>query len=155
MIESFKEIEEQSFCEINEDEIERKIVKKYIDELEKIKNNKQEIDNGEKLADKYKRVLEKTLLKLWENKKFNNILRKYVNANMIRTVEYKAGHKLNDEDLEYLDDQLMGINCISTPNPDDKGKVKEMVRPIIKIYYKDEDEEMDYTCILGSCKYYR
>lgn len=153
LLTSIKDYEKQIF-DRKKNEVASKLVKKYIKELEKMEDD-EEIYESEKLADKYTKILKKTLMKLWGNKQFREIIKQYFEDNVICLEEYEIGHRLKDDEFELLDEQLTAAMYVKTYNPADKYKVIEMVQPIIKIYYEEEDGEVDYKYVAGSCRFYQ
>lgn len=153
LLKSIKKYEEK-FFDMQKDSAENKTLKKYIDGLKKLKDEKF-LDKSEELVTKYKKILKNNLMKLWGNKHFSNIIRQYLGENDIHIEEYEIGHKLINDDFELLDGNIMGCMSVQTDNPMDKYKVIEMTQPIIKIYYEDEDDELNYEYIPGYCKYYK
>lgn len=155
LIKSIKKYEQKDF-EIQKDCAVSKLVKNYIKELKKLRDDSM-LDESEKIANSYIRILKKTLNKLWGNKQFSKTIEKYLKENSICLEEYEEGHRLTDDDLEFLDEELVGIFAVKTNNPNDKYKVIEMIQPIIKIYYEDEDEEdnLGYKYLSGNCKFYK
>ena len=153
LLTSIKDYEKQIF-DRQKDKVASKLVKKYIKELEKMEDDK-EIYESEKLADKYTKTLKKTLMKLWGNKQFREIIKQYFEDNVICLEKYEIGHRLKDDEFEFLDEQLTAAMSVKTYNPADHDKVIEMVQPIIKIYYEEEEGENDYKYVAGSCRFYQ
>lgn len=145
---------EKKFFDMQKNSAENKLLKKYIDGLKSLKDEKF-LDKSEVLVAKYIKTLNNNLMKLWNNKDFSNIIRQYLSENDIHIEEYEIGHKLINDDFELLDGNIMGCMSVQTDNPMDKYKVIEMTKPIIKIYYEDEDDELNYEYIPGYCKYYK
>ena len=139
--------------DIEKNEAANKLVKKYIMELKKMEDASG-LDEGEKLAEKYTKILKKTLMKLWGNKRFLTVIRQHLDENAIHVEEYEIGHRLADEEFELLDEQLTGVMAVKTYNSLDKYKIIDMIQPIIKVYYENEDAQIDYAYIPGCCKFY-
>lgn len=111
------------------------------------------LNEGEKVAADYVKVIKKTILKLLGNSKYAFIKETMLN-DMIHFEEFEIGHRLSDEDFELLDENLSGIYSVKNEDETEKYKVFEMVQPIIKIYFEDEDGDKSYKFVPGICKFY-
>ena len=111
------------------------------------------LNEGEKVAADYVKVIKKTILKLLGNSKYAFIKESMLN-DRIHLEEFEIGHRLSDEDFILLDENLSGIGSVKNDDVTKKYKVIEMVQPIIKIYFEDEDGDKSYKFVPGICKFY-
>ena len=111
------------------------------------------LNEGEKVAENYVKIIKRTILKLFGNSKYSFIKECMLNDN-IHFEEFEIGHRLSDEDFELLDENLSGIYSVKNEDESEKYKVFEMVQPIIKIYFEDEDGDKAYKFVPGICKFF-
>lgn len=136
-----------------EDIIPAKIFDNYKNQLNKILGKK--IESGEKLADSLCGCIKRTILKLLNLKKFGTEILNYLKTNGFEVDLFEKGHKLSDDDLCFLDENLLQAYKEITENSDDNYRVIDMVQPIIKLFYIDEDDDEIYSSFLpGICKYF-
>lgn len=135
---------------------ELKIIKKYLEEIRKLQRDKKIdfIDAG-RLAEKIKKIIEKTLLKLWNNDFYRILIQDYLSNNGIRFQYFDENHTLTDEEFESLDGKVIEAYIENTIDKSMQYKVIETIQPIMKIYYMDDDDEKEYAEIAGVCRFYR
>lgn len=157
LVDTFGEVKaysEDTYINKNNSVVEKKLLIKYEQELVKILDNDKYSDS-EKLAEKYLRILKNTLLKLWTIKDYGTIVSNYFEKNGIRMESYSKGHKMSDDELCLLDSQLINVYKEKTDDATKNYEVIEMVQPIIHIsYYANEEEQIEYKDICGSCRFY-
>lgn len=135
------------------DEMTGKLIGNYEKELKKLSESK-DIADGEKTADKFRKILKKTLMKLWGGRQYPPFIRKYFQQNNIQMEEYVPGHKISDDEFELLDEKLAGALSVKSKKASDKYKVIKMIQPIVKINYIDEDDDGGCKLLPGSCEFY-
>lgn len=136
-----------------EDSIFVKIIEDYKKQLGKISDKK--LESGDKLADSICKCIKKTILKLIDIEDFGIAILKYLQRNGFRLDSFEGGHKLSDDDLCFLDENLLQAYKEKTDNPSDNYRVVEMIQPIIRIFYIDEDDDETYSHFIpGICKYF-
>lgn len=135
------------------DDIHAKLLAEYVKQLKKIPEKK--LTNGEKLAASLCKCIKKTILKLFHIKNYGTEIIKYLQSNGFKLDSFESGHRLSDDDLCLLDENLLQAYKEITLDPDKNYKVIDMVQPIIRVFYLDEDDEEIYSHFLpGICKYY-
>ena len=136
-----------------EDVIPVKIIEDYKKQLGRIMDKK--LESGEKLADNVCKCIKKTILKLIDIKDYGKAIMKYLQTNGFRLDSFEKGHKLSDDDLCFLDENLLQAYKEKTENSDENYRVIDMVQPIIRIFYIDEDDDETYSHFIpGICKYF-
>lgn len=136
-----------------EDTIPARIFEDYKTQLRKMTDKK--LESGEKLAGNICKCIKKTILKLLNIKDYGKEILKYLEANGFRLDSFERGHKLSDDDLCFLDENLLQAYKKKTENPDDNYRVIDMIQPIIRIFYIDDNDEETYSYFLpGICKYF-
>lgn len=136
-----------------EDALSVKIIEDYKKQLGKIADKK--LESGEKLAGSVCKCIKKTIMKLLDMKDYGKEIMKYLRANGFKLDSFERGHKLSDDDLCFLDEYLLQAYKVRTDNPDDNYRVIDMIQPIIRIFYMDEDDEETYSHFLpGICRYF-
>lgn len=128
-----------------------KCVLKFKKDLDKVLKK---ISNPDEISKTLCNTLKNSLLKIWEYSGVSDILLKYLIKWGFKKVEFNSGHKLTDEDLEYLDINYFTIRAKETEDVSQKNKVIEMIRPAFVINYI-LDEEDEYMIIPGDCSYYK
>lgn len=128
-----------------------KCVLKFQKDLNKVLKK---ISNPDEISKTLCNTLKSSLLKIWEYSGVSEILIKYLIKWGFKKVEFNSGHKLTDEDLEYLDENYFQIRAKETKDISQKNKVIEMIRPAFVINYILDDEH-EYMIIPGDCSYYK
>lgn len=137
----------------DEDAIPVKIFEDYKTQLRKMADKK--LESGEKLAYSVCKCIKKTILKLLHIKDYGKEIMKYLETNGFRLDSFERGYKLSDDDLCFLDENLLQAYKEKTENIDENYRVIDMIQPIIRISYIDEDDEETYSHFLpGICKYF-
>ena len=146
-----KMIEKYNFYDGNDVDV--KVFKEYLKQLKKIEEKK--LGDGEKFANSLCKCIKKTILKLLHIKKYGSVILEYLQESGFYLESFSRGHKLTDDDLCQLDENLLQAYKVKTENAEKDYQVIEMVQPIISIHYLDEDDEKAALChIPGICKYF-
>lgn len=131
------------------------LLRNYADKVRKLSRH---CKDGEKMAGEFPKILRQTLLKLWllneRDSPVKACLREYFRDCGIRSQEYRAGRRLSDDDLTYLDTQTTQAFIKTTRQKEKNYEVIQMIRPILFIGYQEEDEDMQDACVEGICSYY-
>ncbi len=136
-----------------EEDIPAKIFTDYKSQLSKISVKK--LESGEKLADSLCKCIKKTIIKLLDVKKFGTVILDYLRSNGFKVDSFENGHKLSDDDLCLLDENLLQAYKEKTDDLDKNYQVIDMIQPVIRIFYIDEDDEETYSQVLpGICRYF-
>ncbi len=130
-----------------------KLFDRYVEKLKKIPDKK--LMNGEELAKHLCNCVKSTILKLFAVENCRTLILNYLQENGFELNSYECGHRLSDDDLCLLDENLLSLYKEITHEPEENYQVIEMLQPVIKIFYLDEDDEKNYfQFIPGTCRYY-
>lgn len=125
----------------------------FLEKINKLSQKEAFADAG-KLAGSLGRILENTLLKIWEYQNSSSLIQKYMQQWGIQSKSFEAGYYLTDDDWEYLNDLSVEFGLEKTEDPSRNYEVIQMQRPVFFIAYLS-DEELEYEYIPGQCRYYR
>lgn len=129
-----------------DDDIYRRLIEQYRKKLGELKRK---APRGEKAAKCALDCVKDTILKMIDNSRFRAGVTAHLRDAGFELRSFAPGHKLDDEDLEMLDDHRM-----TSERTDDRAKrmtVIEMTQPIIEAAY-DDDGEVRRRPLPGVCR---
>lgn len=137
----------------DENDVHAKVFAEYMKQLNKIPEKK--FENGEKLADSLCKCIKKTILKLFHIDNYGKLISDYLKVSGFHLKFFDKEHRLSDDDLCQLDENLLQAYKEKTEDVEKNYQVIEMVQPIISMYYFDEDDKERAFCFIpGICRYF-
>lgn len=135
------------------DSIHIKVMEEYKSQLSKLAEKR--LASSDKVAEGICKCLKRTLMKLYNVKDYGRKILSYLEKNGFELFSFEQGHKLTNDDLCWLDENLLSAYKEHTDVVEDNYRVINMVQPIIKLPYIEEDEdEAGFHFLPGICKYF-